>query len=160
MGVPLCNIQSDTPLSSKFSKILVIQGVVFSKNVDIIIDTGAFENITSAKFVKEFQILPLGTRHLVTADDHRIQIKGQKTLQITFQNNTAITVDTLVIENLPKPLLLGVKFLLQYGAIINFSDKILQFPHLPLTIPFHTNYSQDLLGIYNDDYEINQLDQI
>lgn len=106
--------------SDKIFKILIIKGFVNNRKTDIIIDTGSAENIVTQDYANKIR-KNSNTVFLLAAGGHKLPVLGSTRLNVKIKNFTT-TVKALVIEQSPKPLILGMNFLLKHQSNINFQD--------------------------------------
>ena len=101
------------------------------KSISALIDTGAIRSLISDKMARNLhlEILPLqpgDNRRLVTANGSLMKVIGRTSVELKI-NGLTITYDFLILPNITQDLILGIDFLTDNKAKINFVDKTISF---------------------------------
>lgn len=115
--------------------------------MQIILDTGCSKNIISKEFVQNVLQERIkqsqNVQTLRTAGGHIINPIGEIEVIVKFGNSKE-TCKTLIIEDLPKPLILGTTFLKNNKAMIDFGESMVHLKETSIHFQnqhVHTNTS-------------------
>ena len=93
----------------------------------MLVDTGASVTAVSSNFVSTFTVSPKlepsPISSIQTVSEH-LPVLGQVNLPLTIGAN-AYPFETLVIDNLTYPVVLGRNFLMYFGSVIDLQDNTL-----------------------------------
>jgi len=105
--------------------VLSVTGSLNGADIEIIVDTASVKNIIDCKYVDRNQIKPCGGMYFIkVANSSLVKIVGIAEINVGLAS-CIFTLEALVIENLPKPVLLGLEFLRRYDSIIDLkANKI------------------------------------
>ena len=118
---------------------LYVAGSILGTSSPMLVDTGASVTAVSAVFFSALVPSPTLQPSLLTSirtvSGEELPVLGQVALTMTLANES-YSFQTLVIENLTYPVVIGRDFLMHYGSIINMKAHTLQLSgHTP--IPLH-----------------------
>lgn len=101
-------------------------------SVCAIIDTGCAENIIQKKYAENLELIttyPLGFKNLISASNDKINVLGEVFVKFKIKESY-FKIRTLVVEELPHPLILGIPFLVFSRALLDFSNNTGTFTNL------------------------------
>ncbi|KAL1492438.1 hypothetical protein ABEB36_010690 [Hypothenemus hampei] len=118
------------------SKILSVKGLINSKYMDIVLDTGAERSIIREDMVTSVDSLT-NKVNLVGAGGSRLLVTGTHEANIEF-GSVKVGATLLVARHLARPIILGNDFLETTTAIINYRNKTinLEFNGQEVEFPF------------------------
>lgn len=148
------NITINTCYVTNIQK-LSLEGIIESKNVKLVFDTGAPITVVRQSIINTDNILP--TRQILhTANGSPLTTLGEILLKINIGNHTFIQ-KCIVVDYLCTPVLLGLDFITQYKVIINFDNKTLSMKDkkIRLTYKFDTN-----IQMYSKTGYINKVNKV
>ena len=94
----------------------------------MLVDTGASVTAVSSNFVSTFMVSPKRQPSpfplIQTVSGEHFPVLGQATLPLTIGAN-AYPFETIVIDNLTYPVVLGRNFLMHFGSVIDLQDNTL-----------------------------------
>lgn len=116
--------------------ILSIKGIAHDRYVDVVVDTGSANNLISKDIVERNTNFNNNQVKILTAGCHSTLTLGNVQVKVPL-GHFKTTINAIVVEKLPKPLILGTKFLQEFNVSISFvdhsiillnkSDEIIQF---------------------------------
>ena len=109
------------------SNSLYVYGSIADRSTLMLVDTGASVTAVSSNFVSTFTVSPKlepsPISSIQTVSEH-LPVLGQVNLPLTIGAN-AYPFETLVIDNLTYPVVLGRNFLMHFGSVIDLQDNTL-----------------------------------
>ena len=118
---------------------LYVTGSILNQKSHILVDTGASVTAVSTSFFSSLpsspQLQPSTLLTICTVSGEELPVQGQATLTVTL-DKTNYPLETLVIDNLSYPVVLGRDFLMHYGSIIDLQANTLVLSGNP-PIPLH-----------------------
>jgi predicted aspartyl protease len=139
-------------LKSKFrDRKLYLDVNINNQTVEALLDSGADENHISYELYKQLHRLDSSIRlestqlRVKAADNNELIVRGSTHLKIKIEG-CELSIDVIVLENLPKSFILGMKFISQHKLTIFGDESHLQLnldPNLiclsePVVIPAHS----------------------
>ncbi|EFA13152.1 uncharacterized protein LOC107398436 [Tribolium castaneum] len=103
------------------SKILTLKGVGNDRYIDIVIDTGSAGNLVSRNVVEGRKINTSHRTTILSTGGDRTSMLGIAKVKIEL-GNFKTEIDAIVVEKLPKPVILGTEFLHKFRACVNFDE--------------------------------------
>ena len=107
----------------------------------MLVDTGASVTAVSSNFVSTFTVSPKlepsPISSIQTVSGEHIPVLGQINLPLTIGAN-AYPFETLVIDNLTYPVVLGRNFLMHFGSVIDLQDNTLTLTGTN-SVPLHSS---------------------
>lgn len=78
---------------------------------------------------------PPSERRIRTAGNQIINVLGTTEIKVRI-GNIHVTTTALVLKEMPKPVILGTKFLQEIGAVLDFADNTFRISEKQMSIPF------------------------
>jgi hypothetical protein len=139
--------------------------------VRALVDTGSATNVIKKKLVSCIDTLTNGPRYLISASGTLINILGKTVIDVNI-GEKIYKIDFLIVETLPRDIILGTSFLVSERATLDFDRRELCLTHsnrVPFELSAHEsvvikqgikrNYKVSLAGnnviVANEDSYIN-----
>lgn len=118
-------------------------------------DTGSAKNIICKKYIDKMTA-PQKATTLRTAGGYGVSVIGETIEKIKIARKW-FSVKFLVIENLPRPMILGTEFLSEHGVIIDFKNSIISMNdgNQRLNIPLKRHQETVCFTMTNDETKNN-----
>ena len=120
---------------------LYVYGSIADRSTLMLVDTGASVTAVSSNFVSTFtvspKLQPSPISSIQTVSGEHLPVLGQVNLPLTIGAN-AYPFETLVIDNLTYPVVLGRNFLMHFGSVIDLQDNTLTLTGTN-SVPLHSS---------------------